>query len=79
LGEYLATFADDPAGEVSGNKYFGRVLASFPIHPQQYQQDLKAQGHKWYGSPPKKNLLLCIFPLHFFLMIRILRVSTHLK
>jgi hypothetical protein len=52
LGEYLATFADDPAGEVSGNKYFGRVLASFPIHPQQY---LEAQGHKWYGPPPQKN------------------------
>jgi hypothetical protein len=55
LGEYLGTFADDPAGEVSGNKYFGRVLASFPIHPQQYQQYLEAQGHKWYGPPPQKN------------------------
>jgi hypothetical protein len=52
LGECLATFADDSAGAFSRNKYFGRVLASFPIHPQQY---LKAQGHKWYGSPPKKN------------------------
>jgi hypothetical protein len=65
LGECPATFADDWAGAFSRNKYFGCVLASFPIHPQQYQQDLKAQGHKWYGFPPKKIYSFALSPCIF--------------